>query len=226
LADVSDQTLKILADPASATPQLLWSAGADDLVTFPGGGSAATPAVAGGVDESIDESGQFSGERVALFFGNRFHFGKRIGQTVRNLHVLAAKFAEKFHVVVAGHTEGIARGNHVPHKTERIDDSRTTVDEVANEDRLAAFWMGVVDARPARARFFHRLALVAKLNKQFFQLVAASVHVTDEIERAVLVSLVVPKGRPLDGGGVDLLRRLHHENVPEALTLQSLDGTT
>src|SRR4051812_44839158 len=51
-------------------------------------------------------------------------------------------------------------------------------------------------------------------------------HVTDEVKRAMLVPPVVPQRRPFDGDGLDFLRRLEHEDMPKALSLESLERTS
>ena len=54
---------------------------------------------------------------------------------------------------------------------------------------------------------------IAELPKQGFQFVAAAVHIADDVERPVLVPLVVPERRPLDRGRLDLLGRVEDEDV-------------
>ena len=44
--------------------------------------------------------------------------------------------------------------------------------------------------------------------------------IADDVERAVLVSLVVPQRNSLDDRRLDLLGRVEHEDVPEALSLK------
>jgi hypothetical protein len=46
------------------------------------------------------------------------------------------------------------------------------------------------------------------------------VDVADDVERAVLCLPVVPGRRPLDRGGLNLLRRGEHVHLPEALLAQ------
>ena len=56
--------------------------------------------------------------------------------------------------------------------------------------------------------------------EQLLQLVAAAVDIADDVERAVLVPLVVPERHSLDDRRLDLLGRLQHEDVPEPLPLE------
>ena len=86
--------------------------------------------------------------------------------------------------------------------------------------------MDITEVGPARPSFRDRLRFIAKFGQQLFQFIAAAVHVADEVERAMLVPAVVPQWRPFDGNGLDFLGRLEHEDVPKALSLESLERTS
>jgi hypothetical protein len=53
------------------------------------------------------------------------------------------------------------------------------------------------------------------------ELVEAAVDIADHVEGAVLLATVIPEGLPFDGGRLDLLEAVEHEDVPEALGLES-----
>ena len=53
------------------------------------------------------------------------------------------------------------------------------------------------------------------------QLIAAAVNVADDVERTVLIPLVVPQGRPLDGRSLRLLGVVENEDVAEAFAFQA-----
>ena len=71
---------------------------------------------------------------------------------------------------------------------QRVEDARAAVDEVADEDRLAALRGGRRPAPPVGDRASAVDDLVAELLEQLLQLVAAAVDVADDVERAVLVA--------------------------------------
>ena len=146
--------------------------------------------------------------------------GQRLGQAVRDLHVLAPELSQQLHVVVAGHAEGRAMDDHVPHQPHGVEDAGAAVHQVAEEDRLAAFGMDEGPVAPERIVAVQAGLHVPESREQFLQLVAAAVNIADDVERAVLVSLVVPERHPLDDRRLDLLGRVEHEDVPEALPME------
>ena len=64
---------------------------------------------------------------------------------------------------------------------------------------------------------------IAELVQQRLQLVAAPVHVADEVERTAFVPLVRPERVALYLNGFDLFRRGEHVHVAKALALQPLE---
>ena len=48
-------------------------------------------------------------------------------------------------------------------------------------------------------------------------------NIAKNVKRPMLMPFVVPKRNPLNGRRFDLLHRLHHKNVPKALSLQGLE---
>src|SRR5690606_20396965 len=72
----------------------------------------------------------------------------------------------------------------------------------------------------------HSDPFIPQLFEQLLKLVAAAVNVADDVERTILIPLVIPKRDTLDGRRLDLLDRIHHEDVPESLSLQRLERTS
>jgi hypothetical protein len=70
-----------------------------------------------------------------------------------------------------------------------------------------------------------RCDLVTEPCEQRLQLVAAAVDVADEIERAMLVALVVPQRHALDGRRVDLLGARQLVDVAKPFAAQAPHGT-
>ena len=92
--------------------------------------------------------------------------------------------------------------------------------EIAKEYDLAPVWMGHRKASfPVSVSA--GLHLVPKVLEEDDELIEAAVHVTDDVERAVLVLQVGPHRQALDGNRLDLFRGVEHEHVPEALAFQS-----
>ena len=110
--------------------------------------------------------------------------------------------------------------DHVPHQPHGIEDPGATVHEVAQEHRLATLGMDEGPVTPERIVAVQAGLHVAESSEESLQLVAAAVDIADDVERAVLVSLVVPERHALDGRRLDLLGRVEHEDVPEALPLE------
>ena len=66
----------------------------------------------------------------------------------RDLHVPAAQLTHELHVVVAGDAQGRPGPDHVPHQTDRVEDARAAVHQVADEDGLATPQVGVGPVPP------------------------------------------------------------------------------
>src|SRR5262249_31189700 len=65
---------------------------------------------------------------------------------------------------------------------------------------------------------------VAQLLEQGFKFIAAAVNVSDDVEGAVFLPLVVPQRHPLDHRRFDLLGGLQHEHMAEAFTTEATEG--
>jgi hypothetical protein len=126
--------------------------------------------------------------------------------------------AHELRVVVAGHAQGRAGGDHAHDQAQHLGRFRAAVDEVTEEDRAPA--LRRTDLEPS----VRSPDPVPELLQQLDQLVGAAVHVADDVERARLVPAVGPQRPAPDGRGVDLLRRGEDRDVPEALPLQTFEG--
>ncbi|GEM_PF-5104843 len=154
------------------------------------------------VEELADRLPELSGLTVEL--------GDGVSQAVRDLDVAPLELAHQLHVVVARRAEGVSGLDHAHDEPQDIGDLRPAVDDVAEEDGLASLGMASAD-------------LVAESRQQLDQFVVAAVDVTDDIERPVLVPLVVVERVADDLRRIDLLRRTEDVDMPEALARQAAD---
>jgi hypothetical protein len=100
--------------------------------------------------------------------------------------------------------------DHTHDELQDLGRGRPAVDEVAEEDGLAP--VGVAQR-----------VVVAERAQQRRQLVEAAVDVADDVERPVLVPLVVVQRLARDLDRVDLLHRLQHVRVAEALASEEAE---
>ena len=92
--------------------------------------------------------------------------------------------AHELDVMVAQHCQRLPRLDHGHGDAQDFDRSRPTIDEIADEDGAPP--RRCLDDRVATAYS----APVPSLGEQHLELVAAAVHVADNVERACLVALV------------------------------------
>src|SRR5205823_6331516 len=85
-------------------------------------------------DETIEKVRDLFPESGGLAFELR----ERVRETVHDLHIAAAELTDEFDIVVAGDAERVAARHHAHDETQHGGNLRTTVDEVTEEDRLAA----------------------------------------------------------------------------------------
>ena len=145
-----------------------------------------------------------------------FEFRQRPVEPVRDGDVAPFELPLQLDVVVAGHAEGGAGLRHRHHRLQGVDDAWPAVHEVADEDGLSA------------CRVCPRTAvvpLVPELLQQLFELVAAAVHVADDVERPGLALAVVPERLPLDDGRIDFFLRLEHVDVAKAFASEAAQRT-
>src|SRR5574338_863155 len=91
--------------------------------------------------------------------------------------------------------------------------TRTTIDEIADEDHAAPSWM------TARLRCVYRHD-IPELVEQIVQLIAAAVNVADDVERPVIPPAIVPERLAHDFGGIGFGDRPQHVHVTEPFLLQ------
>src|SRR5437588_11128499 len=73
---------------------------------------------------------------------------------------------------------------------------------------------------------FRQRNQVAKLLQEFMQFVEAAMHITDDVEGAMLVPEIGPEARALKLNGHNLLRRIQDEDVVKALIFEAAQGFT
>jgi hypothetical protein len=166
------------------------------------------------VDEFRDSSTKFGRLRLELC--------ERLGQPVGDAHVFAAQLPHQLDVVVARDREPGALGGHRHDEPQDVGHLRTSVDQVADEDRLAPRRMGRREG--VLSVVVARDDVVAELFQQGLELVEAAVDVADDVERTVLGPAVVPEGLTLEGRRFDVLERREYEHVTEALPLELAKG--
>ena len=141
---------------------------------------------------------------------------ERFGQAVRDLHVASLELSHQLDVVIARNAERRFLGHHRHHEAKNVGHPRAAVDEVADEDGLPAGGVRRPIVRVALDPFDE----VSELVEERAKLVEASVHVADDVERAVLVPAVVPERVALDDRRVDRLDRLEDVDVAESFALK------
>jgi hypothetical protein len=165
----------------------------------------------GVADETVDEVRDLTAE--LLWFA--VELGERLGQAVGDLHVAAVEGAPQLVLVVARHTGSAAVADHSHHQTQDPWAVGAAVDEVADEERLAAG--GMDGGRSVRSH------LVAELGEQRNELLGAAVDVTDEVERPVVVTAVGPPALPFDPDRIDLVGAAQNEHASKPLALEALE---
>ena len=101
-------------------------------------------------DESIQKIREVLGKPLAAVAGQCIDLGERLRQAMRNPHVLATQLAHQLDVVVAGQAKRRAGSDHVADQTNRIENARTAVHKIADENRLATLRMRVHGADSGR----------------------------------------------------------------------------
>jgi hypothetical protein len=65
--------------------------------------------------------------------------------------------------------------------------------------------------------------LISELGEERMEFIKATVDVTDDVERPMLMLQIVPEWLALDDHVLDLFRRREFEDVPKAFSLQVAD---
>src|SRR5262245_57110973 len=101
------------------------------------------------------------------------------------VYLFAAQLAQEFHIVIAGHAQGVSRCNHLHHETQYGANMRTAIDEVAEENRFPARRWSESNVSPGNGCF------IAESLQQRNQFLETAVYITDDVERTVLVLEIV-----------------------------------
>jgi hypothetical protein len=175
-------------------------------------------------DESVEEANELLLRVRANVVRERLDLRKRAVEPVGDLDVPPPQLPHELHVVVPRDAMGGARLDHVADEPNCVEDARAAVDEVAHEERLAPGGVDVDRAAGGEDTLARLYDLVAELAEELLELVAATVHVPDQVEGAVLSLPVVPEGRARDPGGVHFLGAREDVHLAEALAVQPLEG--
>ena len=167
-------------------------------------------------DQAVDELGDVIAECRRF----RLQLGDGSVKTVAHRHASAAQVAEQLRLVVSGDAQRHPVGDRVHRQPQTIRDPRAPVHEITQEHEPSRLGMRdcIALAFPVDA--------VAQFSQQGFQLVAAAVHVADDVERTRVVPPVCPQALAFDDCGVDLPFGTELEPIPEALASESLQRTT
>jgi hypothetical protein len=178
-------------------------------------------------DEAVQEFGQRLAKMIADVVEKGIDLGQRIRQPVRDLHLLASQFAQELDVVIAGDAEGRSRGNHVANNAHGVENPRTAIDQVADEQGPSSGRVLINQMAPNAPRGISRGISVGRLDRQIAQqrqqvleFVTTTVHVADDVERAMLAGAIVPEGRALDRRRVEGRDALQDEDVAKTLALE------
>ena len=163
-------------------------------------------------DQAVDEFRNAVAERRRL----RLQLRDGAVETVGHRHPPAAQVAQELRLVVPGYAQRHAVGDGVHRQPQAIRDPGTAVHQVAQEHEPSR--LGMRDAKTLAVP----LDAVAELGEQRFQLVAAAVHVADDVERTRVVASVGPQALTFDDRGVGLGFGTQLEPVAEALASEPL----
>src|SRR5271166_6969590 len=158
----------------------------------------------------VEEVGQDRGESLSHFDRQGVDFCQRFGKAVRDLDVLGTELPHELQIMVAWYAQGRAMDDHVSHQPDDMEDVGTTVHEVAQEHHSATLGMHKGPVAPERIVVVQAGLHVAESSEESVQFLAAPVDIADDVERAVLVPLVVPQRNSLDNQRLNLLGRVEH----------------
>ncbi len=166
-------------------------------------------------DELATEALDVLAERLVLLGELR----QRLGQAVRDPHLLPLQRLHELVLVVARHGQRVAGAHHAHHEAEDARGVGPAVHEVAEEHDAAALRVRGVDGPTPLVA----LDLVAQLPEHRLELRAAAVHVADRVEGPALVAEVVEERRDREARGGDLVHAAEHVHPAEALAAEALE---
>src|SRR5258708_12855919 len=102
------------------------------------------------------------------------------------LHVAAAECLYQLHIMIAGYAESLSSLEQAGDEAEHFRRSRPSINQVANENQLSTLRRL---RRVLTILHFHR---VAKSAQQLQQLIDATMHIANDVERPLLGLAVVP----------------------------------
>src|SRR3954469_3031492 len=132
-------------------------------------------------DQPIEERNELCLCALAISVGYRLDLRECAVEAVSDLNVTATQLAQELHVVVPGHAMRRLGFDHVAYEADCVQDLRTAVDQVADEDRATPVWVPI-HRTAVRELTLSFLGDVAELAKQQLQFGAAAVDVTNQVE--------------------------------------------
>src|SRR5258705_13161604 len=109
-----------------------------------------------------------------------------------DLNLLAPQPAHELHIMVTCDAERRSGGDHVADHADGSGDMRSAIHQIAQEDRTPSGGVAPALIAPGRALICQSEPLPSGLFEQRSELIGAPVQVSENIERAHLVLLVVP----------------------------------
>ncbi len=150
-------------------------------------------------DQAIEKAGHLSTEMVPQVCRQAFDLGERLLQPVVHDHITTPQVAHQLGLVIARDAQGATGVHHVTDQLVGVQDARPSVHQIAAEDGLPPSGMAVDPPIAPRAIERSFVPFVPKGFQQPLELIAAAMHVGDEVEGAVLVPMVTPQRLALDG---------------------------
>src|SRR5712692_7770540 len=106
-------------------------------------------------------------------------------------HIPAFEFAQQLRVMIAWDTERGASHDHVHDQAEHFNSFRATINQITQEDSFTSLGNLNSECTPI---LLVESKLIAKLREQLLQFIKAAMHITDNIEWAMLMLEVIPQG--------------------------------
>jgi hypothetical protein len=136
-----------------------------------------------------------------------------------DLDLLAPQPAHELHIVVPRDAERRARNHHIANNADSIENMRSTIDQIAQEDRVPSRGVPPAFVPPRGVRIRQSEPLPPCLFEQRPQFIGTAMQVTEDIERTRLILLVVPQRRALD---LNLLRSIEDVDVSKPLQVRRM----
>lgn len=144
-------------------------------------------------------------------------------QPVGDRDLAAGEPALQLAVMIALHRVGGAGRRHAHRDAQHVGRVGTAIDEVADEYQFASLRRRHRDG--AFGRLIGPFDAIAEPCEQGLQLVGATVHVTDDVERTCVRSLVGPERLAGHGRGFDQVRATELPDLAKPFALQAAEAT-